>query len=98
MSGRPYRYLIHSPGGWLRLLEETGFHTSRVYLPCFSYQYPLLMTQRANWKTMSTISALQIDPAIARLALGRWWRAKGALMAVAGALHLPVSHSVVLVC
>lgn len=96
-SGRPYRHLIHSPRGWRRLLGAAGFRQAEVYVPYFSYQYPLLVTRRPSWRAMRAVDAARVDPAIAKLALGRRWRAKALLMAAAGALHLPLSHSLILV-
>jgi SAM-dependent methyltransferase len=97
MSGRPYRHHVHSPTGWRRLLVESGFRDVRTYIPYFSYQLPILISERPSLKLLKSIAALTLSSTEDAAARGARWRAKAVLMGVAGHLRLPVSHSVVMV-
>lgn len=97
LNGRPYRHHIHSPDKWQQLIRDVGFRTTQLYFPYFSYQFPVLLSQRLDWQAIRTIQAFDLEEPEASVSLGRHWLAKSIIMALSGGLRLPVSHSVLIV-
>jgi SAM-dependent methyltransferase len=96
-DGTAYRHHLHAPRGWATLLEAAGFEQATAYVPYFSYQFPIKLTRRPVPSDIAEVKRLAPTGAQRAAALGRVPTLKGALMATAAAVRLPISHSSVIV-
>jgi SAM-dependent methyltransferase len=97
LTDGPYRHHLHSPGGWAKLVTEAGFREVRLYVPYFSYQLPILITERPSLRLVTTVGTMHLAPEDDAAARGSLWLIKALLMGVAGHLRLPLSHSVLVI-
>lgn len=96
-DGTPYRHWIHSPRHWADLIRSAGFRDVRCYYPYFSYQLPVAIVERPSLRIVAGLPARARTEEERTAAVGRLWAPKALLMALGGAIGLPLTHSVIVV-
>jgi SAM-dependent methyltransferase len=94
VRGVPYRHHIHSPRAWSGLVSAAGFRKVEVFFPFFSYQLPVLIEQRPSFASMRRLARMHKGAEEEEAAFGRRWLVKSLVMATAGTLRVPLSHSI----
>lgn len=100
LDGKPYREHVRSPQGWSKIVQNAGFRNVTTYVPIFSYQYPLMITKRltvAQLRSAGHRSLVEGEYQLPDVAYGRLSMAKALLIGLSSMLHLPISHSLIVV-